>query len=278
MLPSTLSIITDVFETHERAKAISVRTTVGGMAAGLGPVLGGLLVDHISWEAVFWLHISVVAVILMGLTLVSESRDSRETPMDFPGAILGTGGLPAVVYGIIQGPESGWTSIEIISFFVLGGELLAAFGIAESRSLHPMLLVRYLKQRDFIGPALVVTVVVIAMSGVFLFTTQFLQLVQARSALMAGVAITPVAGTMMLGAIIAAKVGQSLGPRLLSILRSLIVMGGMAVLVLIDVNASYAVSLIGMALFGFGFGVVMPTVIVNTSNGFRTAMKRLELA
>ncbi len=260
MLPSTLSIITDVFKRHERAKAIAVWTAVGGMAAGLGPVLGGLLVDHIGWESVFWLHVPVVAIIIIGLSLVPESRDSRQTPMDFPGAALGTGGLLAVVYGIIQGPESGWTSAEILSFFAIGGVLLAAFGMVEDRSLHPMLPVRYLKQRDFIGPAVVISVLLIAMSGVFFFTTQFLQLVQGRSALMAGVAITPIAVTMMLGAGIAAKGGKSLGPRALSILGSLIIMGGMAVLALIEVEASYAVPIIGMALFGFGMGIVMPTV------------------
>ena len=260
MLPSTLSIITDVFERHERAKAIAVWTAVGGMAAGLGPVLGGLLVDNIGWEAVFWLHLPVVATILIGLSVVPESRDSRHTPMDVPGAILGTGGLLAVVYGIIQGPESGWTSAEILSFFALGGVLLTAFGIVEARSSHPMLPVRYLKQRDFIGPAVVVTVLVIAMSGAFFFTTQFLQLVQGRSALMAGIAITPVAGTMMLGAGIAATGGKSFGPRVLSVLGSAIVMGALAVLTLLDVDASFAVPIIGMALFGFGFGIVMPTV------------------
>ena len=260
MLPQTLSIITNVFERHERAKAIAVWTAVGGIAAGLGPVLGGLLVDNIGWEAVFWLHLPVVAAILIGLLIVPESRDSRQTPMDVPGAILGTTGLLAVVYGIIQGPESGWTSAEIISVFALGGALLAAFGVVESRSSHPMLPVRYLKQRDFIGPAVVVTVLVIAMSGAFFFTTQFLQLVQGRSALMAGVAITPVAGTMMLGAGIAATGGKSLGPRVLSILGSAIVMGALAVLTFLEVEASYAVPIIGMALFGFGFGIVMPTV------------------
>ena len=260
MLPQTLSIITDVFERHERARAIAVWTAVGSVAAGLGPVVGGLLVDNIGWEAVFWLHLPVVAAILVGLLIVPESRDSRQTPMDVPGAILGTGGLLAVVYGIIQGPESGWASAEIITFFAVGVALLAAFGMVEARSSHPMLPVRYLKQRDFIGPAMVVTVLVIAMSGIFFFTTQFLQLVQGRSALMAGVAITPVAVTMMLGAGIAMKGGQSVRPRALSVLGSLIVMGGIAVLALIQVDSSYAVPVIGLALFGFGFGIVMPTV------------------
>ena len=177
MLPSTLSIITDVFERHERAKAIAVWTAVGGMGAGLGPVLGGLLVDHLSWEAVFWLHLPLVATILIGLSLVPESRDSRQTPMDLPGAILGTGGLLAVVYAIIQGPESGWSSAEIISSFALGVVLLVAFAFVEARSSHPMLPVHYLTQPGFIGPAMVITVLVIAMAGVFFFTTQFLQLV-----------------------------------------------------------------------------------------------------
>ena len=260
MLPSTLSIITAVFERQERAKAIAVWTAVGGMAAGVGPVLGGVLVDHISWEAIFWLHLPLVAIIIIGLSVVPESRDSRQTPMDFPGAILGTGGLLAVVYGIIQGPESGWISAEIISFFAIGGVLLAGFGMVESRSTHPMLPVRYLKQRDFIGPALVVMVIIIAMSGIFFFTTQFLQLVQGRSALMAGVAITPVAGTMLLGAGIAAKGGQVLGPRALSILGSLIVMGAMVMLAFIEVDSPFAVLITSMALFGFGFGIIMPTV------------------
>ena len=260
MLPQTLSIITDVFERHERTRAIAVWTAVSGMAAGLGPVLGGLLVDNVSWAAVFWLHLPVVAIILAGLAMVPESRDSRRTPFDIPGAILGTGGILAVVYGIIQGPATGWTSTEIILSFVLGGALLVAFGIVEARSRHPMLPTHYLKQRDFIGPTLVVTVIVIAMAGIFFFTTQFLQLVQGRSALMAGVAITPIAGTIMIGAVITMKVGKSLGPRVLSILGSLIIMGGMAVLTLLDVDASFAVPIIALALFGFGMGIVMLTV------------------
>lgn len=261
MLPSTLSIITNVFERHERTKAIAVWTAVGGMAAGLGPVLGGLLVDQVSWSAVFWLHIPVVSVILIGvLIVVPESRDSRRLPLDVPGAILGTSGLLAIVYGIIQGPESGWASAEIIGAFVGGAALLVAFGMVEARSRFPMLPIHYLKQRDFIGPALTIMVLVLAMSGAFFFTTQFLQLVQGRSALMAGVALTPVLGTMMMGAGIAAKAGPSLGPKVLSILGSIFVMIALAVLALIEVDASYAIPLIGMGLFGLGMGIVMPTV------------------
>ena len=122
-------------------------------------------------QAVFWLHLPLVAIILIGLLIVPESA---RLASDSDGHSRGDSwnrGILAVVYGIIQGPESGWASAEIISFFAIGGLLLAAFGIVEARSAHPMLPVRYLKQRDFVGPALVMTVLVLAMSGIFFFTT-----------------------------------------------------------------------------------------------------------
>ena len=101
MLPATLSIISDVFERQERAKAIAIWAMVGALAAVVGPALGGFLVDEVGWEAVFWLHIPVVALILVGLRIVPESRDSQHRPLDIPGAVLVTGGLLTMVYGII---------------------------------------------------------------------------------------------------------------------------------------------------------------------------------
>ena len=101
MLPATLSIISDVFERQERANAIAIWAKVGALAAVVGPALGGFLVDEVGWEAVFWLHIPVVALILVGLRIVPESRDSQHRPLDIPGAVLVTGGLLTMVYGII---------------------------------------------------------------------------------------------------------------------------------------------------------------------------------
>ena len=105
MLPATLSIISNVFERQERARAITIWAMVGALAIVVGPALGGFLVDEVGWEAVFWLHLPVVGLILAGLRIVPESKDSRDLPLDIPGAVTVTGGLLAVVYGIIQGAK-----------------------------------------------------------------------------------------------------------------------------------------------------------------------------
>ncbi len=190
VLPATLSIITDVFPRGERAKAIAIWAAVGSMGIAIGPALGGFLVDEVGWSAVFWLHIPVVALAIFGLSVVPESRDSRGLPLDLPGAALATGGILAVVYGVIQGGETGWTSLEIVASLVGGSALLVAFALVEFSSRYPMLPLHYFKRMDFTGSFLVLMLLFVGLIGVFFFLTQYLQLVQGRSALIAGLAIT----------------------------------------------------------------------------------------
>ena len=115
-----------------------------------------------------------------------------------------------------------------------------------------MLPLRYLKQADFTGPFFVMMVLVLAMAGVFFFLTQYFQLVQGRTALTAGLLIMPFAGTMM--------IGPKIGPKVLTIAGGLVVMAGMGALTQIQVDSSYAIPAVGLALFGLGMGLVMPTV------------------
>ncbi len=131
VMPATLSILTDVFPRGERAKAIGIWTAAGGLGVGFGPAVGGYMVDQLNWAAVFWLHIPVVVIALAGLLLVvPESRDSRARRLDVPGTVLATTGLLAVVYGIIQGSEAGWTAVLIIGlvYFAL---LVTLFFLAQ---------------------------------------------------------------------------------------------------------------------------------------------------
>lgn len=263
VLPATLSIITNVFPRAERARAIAIWTGVGSLGIVVGPALGGLLVDKIDWSAVFWLHIPVVIAAIAGLQFVPESRDSRKQPLDIPGAALVTLGLLGVVYGIIQGGEDGWTSGTIIGSFVAGGALLVAFGLVELRSSHPMLPLHYFKRRDFTGSFLVIMLLMLAMIGVFFFLTQYFQLVQGKSALYAGLALMPIAGTMMMGAGFASKTGTRLGPRTISVIASIIIMGGMGVFTQLEVDSGYLIPALGLALFGLGAGMIM-TVLTDS--------------
>ena len=150
--------------------------------------------------------------------------------------------------------------MEILGAFAAGGLMLTVFGVVEARASHPMLPLHYLKQSDFTGSFLVMVVLLLAMAGVFFFLTQFFQLVQGRTALMAGLFIMPFAGTMMVGAGLATKFGPAVGPKFLTVAGGLVVMAGMGALTLIEVDSSYAIPATGMALFGLGMGLVMPTV------------------
>ena len=161
VLPATLSIVTDVFPRQERAKAIGIWTGAGGMAIAVGPLAGGFIVDQISWSAVFWMHLPVVLLALIGLRIVPESRDSRFLGLDLGGALLATGGLLTLVFGIIQGNESGWGSTQIVG--AVAGVLLSAFAVVELRSRAPMLPMRFFRQRDFNSAVVIIGLIFFSM-------------------------------------------------------------------------------------------------------------------
>ncbi|MCH8230718.1 MAG: MFS transporter [Chloroflexi bacterium] len=259
-LPSTLSIITDVFPRGERARAILIWTAIGSMGIAVGPALGGYLVDKLDWSAVFWLNIPVVALSLIGLKFIPESSDPRRLPIDVTGAILATGGLLAIVYGLIQGGEAGWTSGEILGSLLGGVALLVAFAVVEARSSHPMLPLHYFKRMDFTGSFLVLMLFFLGGIAVFFFTTQFYQLVQGRTALVAGLALTPVAPMMIMGTGISSKTVPSIGPKFTIVTAGLIVMIGIAVFSQLEVDTAIWIPIVGMMIFGIGFGMAMPTV------------------
>ena len=257
VLPATLSIVTDVFPREERAKAIGIWTGVGAVAIAVGPVVGGFLVDQMSWNAVFWMHVPVVLLALAGLRIVPESRDSRFLGLDLRGAVLATGGLLALVYAIIQGNESGWTSPEILAAFTTGAALLAAFAAVEVRHATPMLPLRFFRQRDFNGAVIVIGLIFFAMMVTFFFLTQFFQIVQGETAFTAGLYILPTAGMMMVGAPLSGVLEHKIGPRILVVAAGISVVFGLVWLSGVQADTSYGYIAIGLAAFGFGGGMAL---------------------
>jgi EmrB/QacA subfamily drug resistance transporter len=257
VLPATLSIITDVFPREERAKAIGIWTGAGAVALAAGPVFGGFLVDEIGWSAVFWMHIPVVMLALFGLRIVPESRDRRALGLDIRGGLLATSGLLALVFGIIQGNDSGWTSTLIVGAFGLGIGLLLAFAVTEIRSRTPMLPLRFFKQRDFNGAVLIIGLVFFALMVTFFFLTQFFQLVQGRSAFTAGLFMLPAAGMMMVGAPISGVLSRSVGPKILTTVAGMAMTFGLLWLTQLNVDSSFLTVAIGIMAFGFGGGMAL---------------------
>lgn len=255
VMPATLSIITDVFPRRERARAIGIWTAVGSLGIGVGPAIGGWLVDASGWSAVFWLHVPVVVLALIGMTGVPESRDPRRRPLDLPGAVLGTAGLGTLVYGIIHAGEAGWTSSSSLLAFGAAAALLGAFGAVERRAESPLLPLRFFRQRDFTAAVVTIGFVFFALMVTFFFLTQFLQIVQGRSALEAGLLVLPLAGAMVVGSALAGGLVRQLGPRTMSLASLGLMSVAMVALTQIEVGSSATAVVIPLLLFGVGGGL-----------------------
>jgi EmrB/QacA subfamily drug resistance transporter len=198
VMPSTLSILTNVFPAHERAKAIAVWAGISGGGAAIGPVASGFLLEHFWWGSVFLVNVPVIVVALVaGKILLPTSRDPEQPPLDIPGALLSIVGLGALVYGIIEGPMHGWRSTQTLGTFAVAAVMLALFGWRELTARHPMLNLRFFKDRRFSVASGGMTLIFFAMFGTFFLVSQYFQLVLGYSPLASGLFQLPMAFVMM---------------------------------------------------------------------------------
>jgi EmrB/QacA subfamily drug resistance transporter len=260
VLPATLSIVTNAFPREERGKAIAVWTAVGGIGIGLGPAIGGYLVDRWDWSAAFWIHLPIIAIALVGQRVVAESRDGRQAGLDFPGAFTATFGISALVFGVIQGTEEGWTSPLILGSFAASAILLAAFVAIELRTEYPMLPLHFFKRRDFTGSVLIIGLLFFAGPAVFFFMTQFFQIVQGRDPFEAGLLILPNAFAIVAASALAPRLGRSLGLRRTVVLSTSIMAASLLLFAGIDADWAATTEIALVMLFGFGFGLGMPSL------------------
>jgi len=260
VLPATLSIITNVFPRDERARAIAVWTAVGGIAVGLGPVIGGALIDASGWASVFWLQVPVALVGLAGMVIVPESRDERRAGLDVPGAVLGTLGLTALVYSIIRIGEKSLTDPLTLAGIASATALLVAFAVVERRTPAPMLPMRFFRERDFTGAVLVIGMALFAMFVSFFFLTQLFQLVQHRSALAAGVLIVPASVGIVLGSGLASRLMPISGPRFLVAAMTLGMILGLVLLTRTHASTGAMQIDAALVLVGLGAGLGLPAL------------------
>lgn len=198
VMPSTLSILTNVFPAHERPKAIAVWAGISGGGAALGPVASGYLLEHFYWGSVFLVNVPMIlAALLLGAFLVPRSKDPGEHPLDLPGAGLSIVALSALVFAIIEGPHKGWTSTETLGTFLLAVVAGLAFVRRERSTPHPMLDLQLFRDRRFSVASGGMTLTFFAMFGTFFLVAQYFQLVLGYSPLESGLLQLPMAFLMM---------------------------------------------------------------------------------
>ena len=213
IFPTGLAILTTLFtDSSERAKAIGVWSATTGIAVALGPITGGLLIEHFWAGSIFLVNVPiVVAAVVLGGLFLPESAVKTGFSFDVRGLLVGTVGVAALVYAIIEGPAWGWSSPRTVGLLLAAIAVLAAFAIVELRTDGPLLDVRVFQNRRFSVGATSISVAFFALFGFIFLITQYFQLVRGYSALSAGVRTLPFAVTAAvttpLGAVLALRVG-----------------------------------------------------------------------
>ena len=198
VMPSTLSILTNVFPAHERTQAIAIWAGVSGGGAAIGPIASGWLLEHFWWGSVFLVNVPVIAIaIVSGAILLPRSKDPGEHPIDVPGAALSIVALSSLVYAIIEGPHNGWTSATTLGAFAISAIAVAAFVWRESVAASPMLDLDLFRDRRFSVASAGMTLTFFAMFGTFFLLAQYLQLVLGYSPLESGLLTLPFAFIIM---------------------------------------------------------------------------------
>ena len=259
MMPATLSIISAAFPAEERGTAIGIWAGVSGSALAIGPLLGGLLTEHVGWSWIFFVNVPVGAVALVAsLVLIVETKSGRiERRLDLPGLAASAGGLLALVYALIEANTYGWSSPAILGLFATAAVLLTAFVLIERRSSGPMLDLALFGNRTFTGANIAALLVSLAMFGIFFFVSLYMQNVLRYSPVHAGVVFLPMTFLVVVSAPLAGKATDLIGPRWPISLGMSLLAVALVLFSRLGVQAGFLDLLPGMLLGGVGMGVAM---------------------
>ncbi|MEU3916442.1 MFS transporter [Streptomyces sp. NPDC029004] len=262
LMTTTLAVVVQIFDDTERVKAIGLWSTVNSLGFAAGPLIGGVMLDHFWWGAIFLVNIPVAAIGLVAvLALVPESKNPQGDRPDLLGALLSTIGMTAVVYAIISGPEHGWTSTQVLASAAGGVLVLAVFVLWELRIPYPMLDMHFFRNQRFIGAVAGAILVAFGMGGSLFLLTQHLQFVLGYGPLDAGLRTAPLALTVI--ALNLTGVGARLLPKLgtpgtIATGMTLVAAGLAAIAVL--GGDGYGGMLLGLVVMGAGVALSMPAM------------------
>ncbi|MFE2031679.1 MFS transporter [Streptomyces scopuliridis] len=262
LITTTLAVVVQIFDETERVRAIALWATVNSLGFAVGPLVGGVMLDHFWWGAIFLINIPVAVMGLAAvIALVPESKTKEGDRPDLLGALLSTIGMTGVVYAIISGPEHGWTSGHVVTSASIGLVVLAGFVCWELRIPYPMLDMRFFRNQRFVGAVAGAVLIAFGMGGSLFLLTQHLQFVLGYGPLEAGLRTAPLALTVV--ALNVAGVGARLLPKLgtpvtIAVGMSMLA-AGLAAIALLGGHA-YSGMLLGLVVMGAGIALASPAM------------------
>ena len=256
VMPATLSLLTTIFPPEERSKAIAMWAGFAGAGGALGPIVSGGLLERFWWGSAFLVNVPIVLAVVAAVAVFSPtSKDPHATPLDPVGALLSLVGLAGLVFGIIEGPERGWTDSYVVLAFIVAAIMLTSFLVWERRSTHPMLPLSFFRDRRMAVGSGVVTTAFFVMFGLFFGFTFYLQFVRNYSPLSAGLATLPLAIALVAVAPRSAALSARLGSGPVMALGFVLVAAGFGVLGFIEPSSPYLVLVVALVLLGIGMSL-----------------------
>jgi EmrB/QacA subfamily drug resistance transporter len=269
IMPATLSTLTVVFAPKDRAKAIAVWAGFAGAGGAIGPVASGLLLERFWWGSVFFITVPI-AILALGaiVAIVPNSAETVRHPLDFVGSLLSIVALVGIVFGIIEGPEIGWTDPVTLGAFAIGIGAAVAYVLWERRSDHPLLDPNYFRIPRFGLGALTISVAFLSMFGMFFIMTLYLQFVLGYSPLGAAVRLLPFSVIMVVLAPRSPLFTARFGTWRVVSAGFVIQAIGFALCTLLDVDSGYGMILLAVAPLAAGMALLMPP----TTNAIITSL------
>jgi EmrB/QacA subfamily drug resistance transporter len=259
MMPATLSIISATFPPRQRGMAIGIWAGVSAMALAIGPLIGGLITEHIDWSWIFFLNVPIgVLGLVVGRLVIKESRDtSHDQRLDLPGLLASGVGLFALTFALIEANSYGWTDPVIIGLFTLSAVALAAFALLELHQRSPMLDLSLFRSSTFAGANVVALLVTLAMFGVFFFMSIYMQNVLGYSATKTGAAFLPMTILIILIAPIAGRSSDRIGSRALMTVGMLCLAASLVLFSRLGLDSTFWDIFPGLIVGGLGLALVM---------------------
>jgi EmrB/QacA subfamily drug resistance transporter len=255
VFPLSLAVVSTAFGDDDRPQAIGIVTAAVALGLPLGPVLGGVLLQHFSWHSVFWINVPAACLTLAaGVVLMPESRNPAAEPLDAPGALLSTASVVCLVWGFIDGPEYGWSAAPTWGLLAGSAVLFAAFLLRERSTPHRLIDPALLRDRRFSWGTAATVAVQVVLFAIMFVVPQYLQSVAGDDPLSAGLKLLPTMAGLLVAGAVAGLLVRAAGTRLTLAAGLGLMAAGLVMLSQVRLTTGYPFVAAGLALCGLGVG------------------------